>query len=433
MNSPTLERISALFRERDFRLLFLAQACQTMGGTALAVVLGFTIYELTHEPSAIGYLGLVEAIPSLSLGLYGGHVADRHDRRSILLCTFGTLTAGAALLALSTGWSAGHTGLFAVYAIVFVVGIARGFSGPATTALEAQVVPKPMFVQGATLLSGCFMTSGVLGPLLGGYAYSVVGPTTTLFGITTMYALGWIAVTRIRPRRPVAVRGDEPIWQSVVAGAKYVWNNQVLLGSMALDLFAVLFGGAIALLPVFAKDILHVGPDRLGWLVAAPTAGALLTMLWSTRFPPVKHAGRNFFTAVAGFGVAMIVFALSTNLYLSMAMLFISGVCDGVSVVIRRSIVRLMSPDHLRGRIAAVSLIFIGSSNEIGAFESGMAAEWLGTVRSVWLGGCVTLLVVAGAWILAPKLRTLSLDPSRAAKMEPPTLEEMDMPPKPIS
>jgi MFS family permease len=211
---------------------------------------------------------------------------------------------------------------------------------------------------------------------------------------------------------------DETVWQSVSAGVRYVVGDQVLLGSMALDLFAVLFGGTIALLPVFAKDILHVGPIGLGIMNAAPTTGALITMLWANYRPPVKHAGRNFFLSVAGFGVTMIVFALSRSIYLSIAALFFSGVFDGVSVVIRRAILRLMSPDHLRGRIASVSMIFIGSSNELGAFESGVAASLLGTVPSVWVGGVVTLLIVAGAAILAPKLRHLSLDPSRVSKRD---------------
>ena len=197
------------------------------------------------------------------------------------------------------------------------------------------------------------------------------------------------------------------MWESVAAGVRYVFHDQVLLGSMALDLFAVLFGGAIALLPVFARDILHVGPVGLGVLNAAPTTGALITMLWATRHPPVKHAGRNLFLAVAAFGVAMIVFAVSTSMILSVAMLFLSGMFDGVSVIIRRSIVRLLSPDHLRGRIASVGMIFIGSSNEIGMFESGLAAKLMGTVPSVIFGGVMTLATVAFTFWKAPELRRL--------------------------
>lgn len=431
MSSATLRRIFAPFREPDFKFLYVALACLTLGSRALAVVLGFTIYELTGSKLAIGYLGLVEAIPSLSLALYGGHVADRHDRRSILRITLGTLVVSASLLAFLTYWNAGHTGLWMVYAVVFVAGIARGFGEPAAAALEAQVVPKPLLVQSATLMAGCWMTSGIVGPLLAGFAFGTVGPVWTLSGIAVLYVGAWLAIAQLQPRPPQRPAVQEPVWQSVVAGAKYVWNDQILLGSMALDLFAVLFGGAIALLPVFAKDVLHVGPGELGLLVAAPTTGALLTMVWSARSPPVKHAGRNFLLSVFGFGIAMIIFALSKSFWLSIAMLFLSGVFDGVSVVIRRSIMRIMSPDHLRGRIASVSMIFIGSSNELGALESGLAAAWLGTERSVWLGGCVTLLVVAGAYVLAPKLRTLSLDPSmlKPSDVIPEPTEE-ELPPK---
>lgn len=410
MPSATLRRIFAPLAERDFRFLFAGLACQTFGNRALAVVLGFTIYDLTGSKLAIGYLGLVEAIPSLSLALYGGHIADRRDRRSILRVTLGTLAVTAGMLALLTQLNSGHAALLSIYAVVFVAGIARGFGDPAAAALEAQVVPHGLLVQSATLTAGCWMTMGILGPMFAGYAFGEFGAAATLATLAVLYVVGRLSMSQVRPRTPPAPKQDEPIWESLVAGARYVWNDQVLLGSMALDLFAVLFGGAIALLPVFAKDILHVGPEELGLLAAAPTTGALLTMVWSARSPPVKHAGRNLLVAVAGFGVAMIVFALSKSFYLSIAMLFISGVCDGVSVVIRRSIMRLMSPDHLRGRIASVSMIFIGSSNELGALESGLAAEWLGTERSVWMGGCLTLVVVALAYALAPKLRTLSLD-----------------------
>jgi MFS family permease len=436
LTNPTLQRVFAPFRERDFRFFFVALACQTLANRALVVVVGFTIYELTNSTLAIGYLGLIEAIPSIGLALYGGHVADRKERRSIMRVTLGLLTVSGAALAALTGYNSGHAGLVSVYAIMFVVGLARGFGEPAAAALEAQIVPRRLLIQSATLMSGCWMTSAILGPLLAGSTFGYLnnlgysGAAWTMSWIAALYFVGWCMISQVGPRPLPKPKTEEPIWDSVVAGARYVWHDQVLLGSMALDLFAVLFGGAIALLPVFAKDILHVGPEELGILAAAPTTGALLTMVWSARSPPVKHAGRNFLWSVAGFGVVMIVFALSTNFYLSIAMLFLSGVFDGVSVVIRRSIMRLMSPDHLRGRIASVSMIFIGSSNELGALESGLAAAWLGTERSVWMGGCVTLLVVAAAYVLAPKLRTLSLDPNRAATTELPTPTESELPPK---
>ena len=393
----------------DFRALFITTASATFASRALAVVMGYKVYELTRQPFALGMLGLVEAIPALSLALYGGHIADRRERRSILRVTLASLVVCSASLATLEALDVGRWELTLLYAIVFIAGIARGFAEPAAGALEAQVVPRALLVNSSTLMASCWLSAAVAGPLVAGIVYAKLGAIAAFGGIAILYGIAWVAVHFLTPKPvPIAPAG-ESIWQSVAVGVRYVLGDQILLGSMALDLFAVLFGGAIALLPVFAKDILHVGPVELGMLNAAPTSGALFTMLIATRYPPIRHAGRNLLVAVAGFGIAMIVFALSTSLWLSIVALFISGVCDGVSVVIRRAIMRLMSPDHLRGRIAAVGMIFIGSSNELGAFESGVAASLVGTARSVWIGAIVTLMIVAGAAISAPKLRRLDL------------------------
>jgi MFS family permease len=380
--------------------------------------MGWQVYALTHDPLALGGLGLVEAIPALSLSLLGGHVADRRDRRVILRSTLAALTICAAGLAVVEATQSGTAQLVLLYVAVFIAGIARGFSEPAAGALEAQVVPRDMLIHSSTLMAGCWQSGAVFGPLVGGLSFAYLGPALTVLWIAVLYAAACVAIGGIGPKPAPPQPERQSVWESVAVGVRYVWNDQVLLGSMALDLFAVLFGGAIAILPIFAEEILNVGAVGLGALNAAPILGSLAIMLWSTRHPPVKHAGRNLFLAVTGFGVSMIVFALSKSFVLSMAMLFFSGLFDGLSVVIRRSILRLMSPDHLRGRIAAVSMIFIGSSNEIGALESGVAAKLLGTVRSVWAGGIATLVVVAGAAVLAPKLRRLNLDPHRAAECE---------------
>ncbi len=379
----------------------------------MAVVLGYEIYALTNSKLALGMLGLVEAIPAVSLALYGGHIADRRDRRAILQITLLALTWCALALAALDGIADLRFKLGLLYAVVFGAGIARGFAEPAAGALEAQVVPREILIRSSTLMASCWLLGAALGPLAAGLAYAWVGAAWTFRGIAVLYGLGSLFVLAIAPQPIPLAPPSETVWESVAVGVRYVLRSQIMVGSMALDLFAVLFGGAIALLPVFAKDILHVGPIGLGVLNAAPTLGALAIMLVAMRYPPVKHAGRNLFLAVTGFGVVMIVFALSESMALSVAMLFLSGVFDGISVVIRRSILRLMSPEHLRGRIAAVSMIFIGSSNEMGALESGVAATLLGTVRSVWLGGIATLLIVAGAAILAPELRRLSLDPNK--------------------
>ncbi|MFO0897222.1 MAG: MFS transporter [Pirellulales bacterium] len=339
-HGPTFEP----FRWPDFRRLFVTTACATLASRALAVVLGYQVYEITGEPLALGFLGLIEAIPALSLALYGGHVADRHDRRLVLHVTLLALAVCGAVLCGVSLYESGKAQLIVLYAVVLVVGVARGFAEPAAAALEAQVVPWELLVRSSTLMASCWLTGAVIGPLWGGVSFKFLGPAWTYLIIGLLYFCGWLAVRWIEPRPNPNPKAEESIWESISVGVRYVWNDQVLLASMALDLFAVLFGGAIALLPVFAKDILHVGPIGLGVLNAAPTTGALLTMLWATHSPPVRHAGRNLFLAVGGFGIAMIVFALSETMWISVVALFFSGVFDGVSVVIRRAILRLLSP-----------------------------------------------------------------------------------------
>ena len=400
-----------LTQSPPFRRLLVSIGASTLAGSALAVVLGYQVYTITRSPLALGYLGLVEAIPALSLALLGGHVADRADRRRILLVTQSVSVFCALLFAYFSRDT--MPTVTALYAVVFLLGIARGFGGPAFGAFEAQIVPREQLLQASGYLSATWQTFAILGPALGGVCYDRFGAATTYFGIAGLFAAGLVALTTIQsPKalpRPALDKPAESLWKSIAVGVRFVFATPALVGSMALDLFAVLFGGAVALLPVFAKDILHVGAGGLGLLNAAPTVGALSATLLATRFPPLKHAGRNLLIAVAAFGVSIIVFALSKNLYLTLFALFLAGITDGVSMVIRKAIVRLLSPNEMRGRIAAVSMIFIGSSNEIGALESGVAAHYLGTVRSVWIGGIITLLVVAATAGLAPGLRNLRL------------------------
>jgi MFS family permease len=400
---------NALALPLEFRILLLESMFGALANRALTVVIGYQIYTLTENLLYLGYLGLVEAIPAISLALFGGHVADRYDRRSIVLIAraVGVLCIVAfALFSLEPA----RFGLLSMYAVVFVAGLARGFGDPAASAFETQVIPQATFVRSSALLSSVAQGSSIIGPALGGIAYDSFGVTTTYALIATSLGLSWLCIASLKSK-PVPVQDEtESIWKSISEGVRYVFANQVLVGSMALDLIAVLFGGAVALIPVFANDILHVGAKGAGFLSAATSIGTLLTMLIATRYPPTRMAGRNLLLAVTGFGFSIILFALSTNLWLSMFALALSGAFDGVSMIIRSAIQRVMSPEHMRGRIAAVTWIFIGSSNEIGAFESGFAASLLGVVRSVWIGGLVTLGVVAGSAILAPKLRTLRLE-----------------------
>lgn len=408
----------SILQTPDFWLLLTSNASATFASRALAVVVGYQVYEITNNPLSLGMLGLVEAIPALSLALFGGHVADRYERRQILRITLAVLALCAAALAGLAASSERGLALGALYSIVFVAGIARGFAEPAAIALEAQIVPLQFMVKSAAWFASTWLICAVTGPVFGGIMLTFGGAAPTYLSFAVLYSIACVAANRLSPRPVLPGPHGESIWQSIGAGVRYVTRNEVLLGSMALDLFAVLFGGAIAILPVVAKEILQVGPIALGVLNAAPHAGALVTMLIATRHPPVRHAGRNLLIAVAGFGVSMIVFAFSTNFFLSLAALTLSGVCDGVSVVIRRTIVRVLSPDALRGRIAAVSMVFVGSSNELGALESGVAASLFGVVPSLFGGGVLTLVVVALTTILAPKLRRLNLDEeaSKAAK-----------------
>ena len=406
----------AALRVPAVRWLLLSGVSESLASRGLAVIIGFQLYQVTRSPLALGWLGLVEAVPALGLALLGGHFADRRDRKRIVLVTrMVMLLAALAMSFFSTGEV---ISLSALYALVFVSGLARGFGEPAASAFEMQVVPAKVYVNAASWLGSASLGAAMLGPAVGGFAFDLLRAHGAYLLIAALHLLALAAVWRV----PVAdtpqpaLEGDglkgeqEPIWDSIRAGLTFVRRDPVLLGSMALDLFAVLFGGAIALLPIFADDILKVGASGLGFLVAAPSVGALAVTLWATRYPPTRNAGRILLISVAGFGVSIIVFALSHTLWLSLLALAFSGGFDGVSMVIRRSILRLRTPAHLRGRVASVSLLFIGSSNEIGAFESGFAASLLGTVRSVWLGGLMTLAVVGiSAWRV-PELRGLSLE-----------------------
>ncbi len=393
----------------DIRLFIGSVAFFSLASRALAVVIGFQIYRLTHSVMALGWLGLIEAIPTLSLVLVGGYVADHFNRRRILLITRGASFVCACTLAFLSLENTAQS-LFGLYAVIFLTGIARGFADPANTAFEAQVVPKPLTVNAASWISSTFISCSVIGPAAIGFIFDAWGATGSYLLIAASFILSWGFTACIAPKAQPMPETKEPLWESILTGWRFVWKNQPLLSAMALDLLAVLFGGAIALLPVYADDILHVGAKGLGLLNAAPSLGAVVITLLATKRPPIAHAGRNLLLTVAGFGVSIILFALSRDFWLSAGFLFLTGVFDGISMVIRRSMVRLLSPDHLRGRIAATNWLFICSSNELGAWESGMAAAWIGTVPCVAAGGVLTLGIAALIALTAPQLRRLRFD-----------------------
>jgi MFS family permease len=397
-----------LLRLPEFRALLIGRGLASLGVAAIATVVAFQTYEVTGNPLALGILGLVEAIPALGLMLVGGHVADRRDRRSIIILTGVALVAGALVLA-ALSLDPENVGLAGILGVVFLIGVAAGFERPALTAFETQVIPIQQATRGASWTGAAWTGANVVGPALGGLAIAFIGIPATYLVIAMLLAISVWCISRIERKPMPEPQAGESMLESLAGGVRYVRRNQVLLASMALDLFAVFFGGAIAMLPVFASDILHVGPIGLGLLRTAPSVGALLSMLLSARFPPRRRAGPIFLACVALFGVSMLVFGLSTSFVLSLAALFVAGLADGVSVVIRIVIVRVESPEAMRGRIAAVNHVFIGASNELGAFESGVAATLLGVVPSVIAGGLVTLGIVAAVAVLAPQLRRLDL------------------------
>lgn len=392
----------------EFRFLLAERLTAALAGTGFATLIGYQLYRMTNDPLALGWLGLIEAIPALSLSLIGGYLADRIDRKNVVLTTV-SINILCMLTLMFFALNPERFGLIAIYSTVFVIGFAIGFYRPAASAFEQQVIPVKQAARGVSLTSSVWLAGGILGGPMAGFAIDWFGIPATYLLIAILMTIAALCFTQI-PRKPVPppVAG-ETIWQSLSQGVRYVFGHQILVGSMALDLFAVLFGGAMALLPIFAEDILHVGASGLGILRTAPALGAMLVMAVATRRPPTKQAGRNLLWCVAGFGVSMIVFGLSQHFLLSLVALFFSGVFDGVSMIIREVIVRVFSPEQMRGRIASVSWIFIGASNELGAFESGVVAKLMGAAPSVIAGGSVTLLVVTLVAATLPQLRRLKL------------------------
>lgn len=406
----------------DIRLFIGSIGFFTLASRALAVVIAFQIYKITHNPLSLGWLGLTEAIPAISIAPFGGYVADHINRRKILLITRAASCLCTIVLALIS-WRSQTTSLFGLYSMIFVAGIARGFADPANTAFEAQVVPKHLTVNASSWISSTWIGCSVLGPAAIGFIFDAWGATESYFLITISFIISLIFTAAIPDKPLPQITRKEPLFKSIGAGWKFVFKTQPLWTAMALDLFSVFFGGAIILLPIYANDILHVGAKGLGLLNASPSLGALIITLIATRHPPIERAGRNLLWAIAGFGISIIIFAFSKNFLLSILALFFSGIFDGVSMVIRRSMVRLLSPDQLRGRIASANWIFVCASNELGAFESGMLAAWIGTIPCVAVGGALTLVIVAITAGTAKQLRNLHFNIH--------TLEQKKMPQQP--
>jgi len=398
----------AALRVADFRRFITCMLVQTLATMVQTVVVGWQVYQITHDPLALGFIGLAEALPFIAVALPAGQIADRYDRRRICLAALLVLAACAGVLSWMTiGGLLDRSTVWAVYAVMLVSGVARSFLQPTRTALSADLVPRALFLNAVTWRSSTWQFAAVAGPAVGGLLLGLAGEGTSYAVATVLLLIAWLALLRVEARpRPAASEGVTGI-AGLLQGIHFLRGQPVLLGAFTLDLFSVLFAGAEALLPVFATDILHVGAEGLGILRAAPAAGSVLMSLYLSHHPLRGRAGRIVLISVALYGLCISGFGLSTSFPLSVLLLAFSGMFDNVSVVMRATLLQTLTPRHLLGRVAAVNAIFIGSSNEIGAFESGVAAKLLGPVTAVMLGGMVPILVVGLIAWRVPTLRRL--------------------------
>ncbi len=400
----------AALRDGNYRWFIASLGLATLGLQMQGVVVGWQVYNRTGDALALGLVGLSEALPFLALVLFGGHAADRVNRLRISMAsTLGLAFCSALLWAFTWRFQGGPLAraVWPIYGIIFLTGVVRAFYRPANMALGTDLLPKALYANGSTWRVAVFHSGMVLGPALGGLVYAWRGPVVAHFLVMVLMAGGLLGLFFIRylPRPSIPRMGS--VLQSLAEGLRFVFAQRLLLGAISLDLFAVLFGGAVAVLPIFAKEILMVGPQGLGALRAAPAVGSVLMGLTLAHLPPLRQAGRTLLVCVAAFGVAMIAFALSRSFLLSLLLLAASGAVDNVSVVLRATLLQMVTPEHMLGRVSSVNQVFIGSSNEIGAFESGLAARLLGLVPSVVFGGCMTLLVVALTSWKVPELRKM--------------------------
>jgi MFS family permease len=400
----------AALRIPNFSRYILGLLAFTIALQIQGTIVGWQIYELTHDKLALGLIGLAEALPFISLSLYAGHVADRHDRRRVTLIALGVLAfCSLSLLVLPSLFpTAPAMVVRSIYAVIVLSGLARAFLQPARQAMGAEIVPRELYANAITWRSGTWQLASVIGPAVGGFLYAGGGTRWAYAADVTLTLIGIGAIMSMRHKSQINPSHTEAVRASLSSGIRFVFREKILLGSLTLDLFSVLFGGAVALLPVFADEILHAGPEGLGLLRAAPAIGAVLTALALAYLPPMQRSGRMLLTAVATFGACMITFGLSTSFALSVAVLTLGGAADMVSVFIRSTLLQTITPVHMMGRVSAVNSIFIGSSNEIGMFESGVTAQVFGTVPSVVLGGIATLVVVAITGWRVPSLRRLA-------------------------
>lgn len=409
----------ASFRVKEFIWYILARFTFIGGAQMQYVIVGWQIYELTRDPLSLGLIGLAEAVPFIGTALIGGHVADIIDRRKIMIASTAFFMAGSFLLfyfTLDMSTAIQTYGTLPIYAVIFMTGIARGFIGPSYFAILPQIVSRELIPNAATWSSTTFHIAAVAGPASAGLVYGFFGAQTAYGIVVALTGISLYFILLLKKRTVPVKEKAESLLRSLSAGLRFVFKNQIVLSALSLDLFAVLFGGATALLPIFANEILETGPEGLGILRAAPAFGAVVMAGILAYYPPKKNAGRTLLWSVFAFGVCMILFSLSENFYLSLLILTLSGAFDNVSVVVRHIILQLATPDDMRGRVAAVNGIFIGSSNEIGAFESGVAAKLMGLIPSVIFGGFMTIGIVGLISRFSAGLRRLNLQSMQEEK-----------------
>ncbi|MEQ8304058.1 MAG: MFS transporter [Cyclobacteriaceae bacterium] len=400
----------AALKIRDFKLFIVARQCVTLAIHIQATVVGWQLYEITHDPLALGLVGLVEAIPAITVSLYAGHVADIINRKKIIVFAVSILLCSMVALLSFTLHPERFlldNGAFPIYIVIFLTGLARGFLSPANFSFMPQLIPRALYSNAITLNTTFWLIGSIMGPMLAGFVYALFGISVT-YAVSVILVSGGIFFYSLIPSRPVPeATNDQGVREKIKEGLRFVLKTQIIFGAISLDLFAVLFGGAVALLPIFAAEILLVGPEGLGILRSAPAVGAVIISFYITHNPIMTNTGKVMLWCVAGFGTSMIGFGLSTNFILSIVMLMLSGMFDSVSMIIRSTLIHTRTPENMKGRVSAVNSIFIGSSNEIGAFESGFTAKLMGAVASVVFGGLMTLGVVGLTSWKADQLRKL--------------------------
>ncbi|MCK5441117.1 MAG: MFS transporter [Maribacter sp.] len=404
----------AALKFKEFNIFLGARFAMVFAWGMQFIVIEWQVYSLTKDPLSLGIIGLMEVVPAVSMALFAGHIVDQTEKRNLLIkCLLGFSVISLGLFIISwpnlSNQVSPNAILWAIYVLVFLGGIVRAFLGPTVFSLIALIVPKKIYPNAATWSSTTWQLAAVLGPAIAGISIGLIGVHWSMCIIFIVTLIALFGILKISRKPILNPKLGEPIFQSLKEGIQYVYNTKAIFGALTLDMIAVLFGGAVALLPIFAQDILHVGAEGFGVLRAAPAVGAAMTMLGSTRFPLHKFAGKKLLLAIFAFGLCMIVFGLSTSFWLSVAALFVSGAVDGISMIIRQTILQLKTPDHMWGRVASVNSMFVGSSNELGAFESGVTAKLMGTVTAVIFGGCMTICTVGVTALAIPSFRRLDL------------------------